>query len=155
MAAARLLEMIRLGLHSLRLHLSRSVLTMLGIVFGVGAVVCMLSITQGAREQVLRQISQLGLETITVTSRKPPPDTRVEASRGNIVIGYGLTFEDALRLRQTLPTVEMAVTLRDLRRDAYRGSVRLVGRVAAVEPAYLQSAGLLLEASQGLFILGH
>jgi len=146
----RLLEMIRLGLRSLRLHVSRSILTMLGIVFGVGAVICMLSITQGAREQVLRQIGQLGLRNISVVSKKPPQEVRADPSQTSIVIGYGLTFKDALRLRETLPQVEMTVNLRDLRKDAYRGSRRLVGRVVATEPVYTRSVALTI--ARGRFI---
>ena len=146
----RWLEMIRLGLHSLRLHLSRSILTMLGIVFGVGAVVCMLSITQGAREQVLRQIGSMGLTNITVITKKPPEDTRVDPSRQSRMIKYGLTFRDAVRLRETLPKVEISVTLRDLRKDAFRGSARLVGRVVATEPIYAEATALRID--RGRFI---
>jgi putative ABC transport system permease protein len=146
----RWLEMIRLGLTSLRLHLSRSILTMLGIVFGVGAVVCMLSITQGAQEQVLRLIGGMGLTSITALTKKPPETTRADPSQQNLMIAYGLTFRDAVRLKETLPKVEISVTLRDLRKDAYVGSTRLVGRVVATESIYADAAALRVE--RGRFI---
>jgi putative ABC transport system permease protein len=42
------LETFRLGINNLRLHKLRSLLTSLGIIFGVAAVICMLSISEGA-----------------------------------------------------------------------------------------------------------
>jgi len=151
MGAFKLLEMIRLGLHSLRLHVSRSVLTMLGIVFGVGAVVCMLSITQGAREQVLEQIGRLGLRNITIVSRRPPEKTETDSEETEMVIGYGLTFDDAVRLRETLPAVEIAVTLRDLRKEAVYGSTKLNGRVVATEPVYAHA--IAMHVDRGRFLM--
>ena len=54
------LETIKLGLSNLRLHKLRSLLTSLGIIFGVAAVICMLSISEGASADEMRMIQLLG-----------------------------------------------------------------------------------------------
>ena len=53
-----LLDAIRSALDALRLHKLRSALTMLGIVIGVAAVIAMVAVGGGAREQVVAQISK-------------------------------------------------------------------------------------------------
>ena len=72
-----LLVLLRLGLRSLLLHKLRSRLSILGVVFGVAAVVAMSSVGEGARRETLAQIEALGIDTVTVRPR--PPDARGEA----------------------------------------------------------------------------
>ena len=56
----RFMRDIRLGIKNLMLHKLRSLLTMLGVVFGVGSVVAMLAVGEGASAQALEQIRKLG-----------------------------------------------------------------------------------------------
>ena len=65
-----LVVLLRLGARSLRLHKLRSSLSILGVVFGVAAVVAMSSVGEGARRETLAQIAALGIDTVTV---KPAP----------------------------------------------------------------------------------
>ena len=58
------------GLDNLRTHKLRSLLTMLGMIFGVAAVVAMLSIGAGARQEVIAFIEQLGVRNIIVEARE-------------------------------------------------------------------------------------
>ena len=71
MRQARLLRNIRLGIKTLLLHKLRSSLTMLGVVFGVGSVVAMLAVGEGASKEALEQIRKLGSTNIIITSIKP------------------------------------------------------------------------------------
>ena len=59
-----LLETFLLGLKNLHLHKLRSLLTALGIIFGVFAVIVMVAIGQGGKEAALAQIRQLGAQTV-------------------------------------------------------------------------------------------
>ena len=59
--------LIRTAWHALRRNLSRSLLTMLGIIFGVGAVITSMAIGTGAKEAVLKQIESLGSNLVIVT----------------------------------------------------------------------------------------
>ena len=75
-----ILEIIRLGLTNLRLHLLRSVLTTLGIIFGVGAVITMVSIGEGSTREALKQIERLGARNIIVRSQQPPESGQANQS---------------------------------------------------------------------------
>ena len=59
-----LLEIIRLGLHNLRLHMLRTVLTSLGIILGVAAVILMVAIGEGNKQAALREIERANPETL-------------------------------------------------------------------------------------------
>ena len=61
-----LLETFLLGLKNLRLHKLRSLLTALGIIFGVAAVIIMVAIGEGTKQAALEQIQQLGANNILV-----------------------------------------------------------------------------------------
>jgi len=67
-----LYETFRLGLKNLRLHKLRSLLTALGIIFGVAAVIIMVAIGEGTKRAALEQVEQLGARNILVRSVKPP-----------------------------------------------------------------------------------
>ena len=66
-----LLETFALGLKNLRLHKLRSLLTALGIIFGVASVEAMVSISKGAETEALARIQALGVDNIIIRSQKP------------------------------------------------------------------------------------
>ena len=69
MAVSNILPELKMGLESLIAHKLRSLLTMLGMIFGVGAVVAMLSITAGAQKEMMSFIDQLGVNNIIIEAR--------------------------------------------------------------------------------------
>ena len=95
------LETIRLGLNNLRLHKLRSVLTSLGIIFGVAAVICMLSISEGASADEMRMIRLLGTRNIIVNSVKPPQTAQTSQTNTNM-IEYGITRDDVAIIEETV-----------------------------------------------------
>ena len=64
-------RVFNVSLDSLGAHKLRTFLTMLGVIIGVAAVVSMLSIGEGAKEEVLEQISILGINNIIVNAQIP------------------------------------------------------------------------------------
>ena len=62
------LQSVRIALRSLRVNKLRSVLTMLGIIIGVGAVITMVAVGAGASARVAEQIQSLGSNLIIVLS---------------------------------------------------------------------------------------
>ncbi|MCC7346962.1 MAG: ABC transporter permease [Variibacter sp.] len=80
-----------MGLSSLLAHKLRSLLTMLGMIFGVGAVVAMLSITAGAQKEMMSFIDQLGVNNIIVEAREAVDRNELQTIRA---ISQGLTFRD-------------------------------------------------------------
>ena len=61
----RLHDQVWLSFHNLMLHKVRSILTSLGIIFGVGSVIAMLAISEGAKIQALAQIEAMGTDKIS------------------------------------------------------------------------------------------
>ncbi|NIA20675.1 MAG: FtsX-like permease family protein [Anaerolineaceae bacterium] len=110
MLAYKSLEIIRLGLRSLKQHALRSVLTMLGILCGVSAVISMLAIGEGTSLETQEQFRRLGATNIILRSVKPA-DTS-SSGRGGFAIEYGLTYMDAERIKSTLPDVDVVVPQR-------------------------------------------
>src|SRR5215470_17834597 len=92
-----LVETFVLGLKNLRLHKLRSLLTALGIIFGVAAVIIMVAIGEGTKQSALEQLRQLGATNILVRSIEPPESSDA-SSRQQRVLSYGLTRTDFERL---------------------------------------------------------
>ena len=88
---ARYLPELWMGLTSLFVHKLRSLLTMLGMIFGVGAVVAMLSITAGAQQQMISFIELLGVNNVIIEAREAVDRDELQATRQ---VSPGLTFRD-------------------------------------------------------------
>src|SRR6185312_3666469 len=82
---------LHLGFQNLLLHRLRSLLTMLGMIFGVAAVVSMLSIGAGARQKVMALIEQMGVHNLIVEAKET---TEWQAHQKMRRISPGLTFQD-------------------------------------------------------------
>jgi putative ABC transport system permease protein len=82
---------LRLGFENLLLHRLRSLLTMLGMIFGVASVVSMLSIGAGARQKVMALIEQLGVHNLIVEASET---TEWQAHQKIRKISPGLTLQD-------------------------------------------------------------
>jgi putative ABC transport system permease protein len=95
----RILATIRLALRALRRNKMRSVLTMLGIIIGVGSVIAAVSITTGATKQVEDRVAALGQNVITVFSGS--------FTSGGARGGWGgaptLSVGDALAIKNEIP----------------------------------------------------
>jgi putative ABC transport system permease protein len=82
---------LRMGFENLRAHKLRSLLTMMGMIFGVAAVVAMLSIGAGAQQEVMAFIEQLGVRNLIVEARESADWQSQQKLRK---ISAGLTFQD-------------------------------------------------------------
>jgi putative ABC transport system permease protein len=80
-----------LGLENLMMHKLRSLLTMLGMIFGVAAVIAMLSIGAGARAQVMALIEQMGVRNVIVEAREANAWEDLQKVRK---LSLGLTLRD-------------------------------------------------------------
>jgi len=128
---------IKLGLTDVWRHKTRSFLTMLGVVFGVGSVIAMLAVGEGASQQALDSIKRLGSENIMVTSVKPSNEDGAStgAQRGRLAV-YGLLYDDEVRIRETVPGVVVTVPARMTRRNARLNERQLEMRVVETIPEW-------------------
>src|SRR6201982_1329692 len=93
---------IQLGIQNLMLHGLRSLLTMLGMIFGVAAVVAMLSIGAGARQKVMALIEQMGVRNLIVEAKET---TEWQAHQKMRKISPGLSFQDYRVIRDDVADV--------------------------------------------------
>lgn len=137
----------RLGLDNLLLHKLRSLLTMLGMIFGVAAVVSMMSIGAGAKQQVMAFIEQLGVRNLMVEAKEASDYPGLQKVRR---ISPGLTFADYRVLRRVLPGI-VAATPRKRFTPATTipKPQQALPVVYGVQPSYRQIAGL--EMVEGRF----
>ena len=133
----RLRRTMRLGLRSLWLHRLRSLLTVLGIVFGVCSVIAMLAIGEGASFEAQEQIKNLGSQNIIIRSVKPPEEQKVsdKGSQG-FVLQYGLAYTDVKRLRETIPGITIVLPARKIREYVWNISRRVDSDVVGTVPWY-------------------
>jgi putative ABC transport system permease protein len=92
-----------MGLSSLLVHKLRSLLTMLGMIFGVGAVVAMLSITAGAQKEMISYIDLLGVNNIIVEAKEAVDANELQVRRA---ISQGLTFRDYRAISENVQGLE-------------------------------------------------
>ena len=107
-------EALRAALVSLGTHKLRSALTMLGIIFGVGAVIAMLSIGAGAEREALALVERLGLRNVLVRAKSLNPTELQEVRRRS----PGLSARDGAAIAEGVPGVRRVVTR--LRLEPYK-----------------------------------
>jgi putative ABC transport system permease protein len=124
-----------LGIGNLMLHKLRSFLTMLGVVFGVGSVVAMLSVGEGASKEALSQIRKLGSTNIIISSVKSAEEEQTSTTHSHMSI-YGLTHEDHLRLADSFKDVKQTAPVKLMRKESrlFERSIEL--RVVGTTPEW-------------------
>ncbi len=111
----RLKRAVVLGLKSLWLHKLRSLLTAMGIVFGVCSVIAMLAIGEGASHEAQQQIKELGSQNIILNSVKPTNTASSGEEERSLILEYGITYEDIAQIQATIPGVLVTVPARELK----------------------------------------
>jgi len=130
MKQSRFIRNIWLGIENLLLHKLRSFLTMLGVVFGVGSVVAMLAVGEGASKEALRQIQKLGSNNIIINSIKSLEEESTSAQHSFMSI-YGLTYLDHERIYECIKDIRQIAPAKLIRKESRLGSnaleLRIVG----------------------------
>ncbi len=137
-----LLETIRLGFKNLRLHMLRSVLTSLGIILGVAAVIIMVSIGEGSKQEALRGIEALGARNIIVRSVRPPETASLAGQERSFIATYGITRQDMRRLAGNLTDAMAVVPLKAVGGEMSYSYHRLPGQVFGTTPELMSVANL-------------
>ena len=109
MIGSHILPELKMGLASLFAHKLRSLLTMLGMIFGVGAVVAMLSITAGAPKEMMSFIDQLGVNNIIVEAHEALDRNELQPIRA---ISPGLSSRDFRAISENVSGLVGSITPR-------------------------------------------
>lgn len=137
MRGRKLARNIGLGIENLMLHKLRTFLTMLGVVFGVGSVVAMLSVGEGASKEALEQIRKVGSNNIIISSIKSVEEVSQSTVYAQMSI-YGLTYEDELRIAETFEAIKRVVPVKLVRKEARLGTRNLELRVVGTTPTWFE-----------------
>ncbi|PKL79039.1 MAG: ABC transporter permease [Candidatus Melainabacteria bacterium HGW-Melainabacteria-1] len=141
------IESLWYALKSLYRHRLRTFLTMLGVIFGVAAVIGMLSIGKGAEQEAVEQIASFGINTVRVYARELNESQQLQAQRTPSV---GLSYADAQYIGQVLPYVVAVAPQNLLDKPVYYRQSAPEAQVVGTTPAYLGINVLQLE--QGRFL---
>jgi putative ABC transport system permease protein len=140
-------EAFRSASDGLSAHKMRSGLTMLGIMFGVGAVIAMLAIGAGAARQAQSFIDRMGLRNILVRAKQLRPDELLAVRKKSL----GVSLRDAEAVREAVPGVELVAPR--VKVDPWKvqaGESRTEATVYGV--SYRQNELVSLPLSEGRFV---
>ncbi len=139
----RVKRIIRLGAKSIWMHRLRSILTALGIIFGVCSVIAMLAIGEGASQEAQEQIARLGSTNIIIKTVKPPEEDKASGDTTSAQV-YGLTYDDAERFYNTLPYAEVVVPSRRFNETAWYRNRKVTAEIIGTVPWYTDIAPVRL-----------
>ncbi len=128
-------ELIEMALRDLVRKKTRSFLTALGVIFGIASVVSMISIGEGAQNQILDQIKGMGLSNIVIKSVKPQNKSE-ESDSGGWVQTYGLNFSDAECIKDTVTNLEDVTILKNHSGRAWHGSTKVPVEIKGVSEKF-------------------
>ena len=104
----RYIQILVIALEAVLANKFRSVLTALGIIFGVAAVITMMAIGNGAKQEILEQIKMVGVNNIVITPIIDFSSNSDEEEEGKTLkrkFSPGLTLKDAQSIKDIIPTV--------------------------------------------------
>ncbi|HFT5242270.1 TPA: ABC transporter permease [Yersinia enterocolitica] len=135
-------EAIKMAWRSLLGHRIRAFLSMLGIIIGISSVVSSMAVGEGARQQILSEISQLGTSTLDIRPGlgwdKPRPDFERSLTQADVALLSQQPYTDSLS-----PVVSRMVT-------AVRGDKKVMVNLAGVSSGYFRAQGLNFIQGEGL-----
>jgi putative ABC transport system permease protein len=146
---SKYLHDIVIAIESIMANKLRSVLTALGIIFGVAAVITMLAIGRGAQQEILEQIKMVGVNNIMVTPIVEPASGDESKNSGENKqkqkFSPGLTLKDVEAVREVLPTVKTATPEIALNSYVIKGGKRAAAKLLGVSNEYFDIFNLQLQ----------
>jgi putative ABC transport system permease protein len=127
------------GMEALLTNKFRALLTSLGIIFGVAAVIAMLAIGNGAEKQILEQIKQVGSNNIVIKPIIKTKEEEKQLKESGIEqkkFSPGLSMHDAENIRQVLADVEVVSSEIEQQTLFIRSGIKLGGKLVGVSNDY-------------------
>ena len=138
-------DLFSMSIHNLLLHKVRSILTSLGVIFGVGSVIAMLAVSEGAKRSALAQIEAMGIDKIILFSKRPPLEGRSEGSENaSVMERYGLTERDLLHISR-MDNVERITGVFDARKKVLKGLQRTDLKLVGCDYRFLEDSSARIE----------
>lgn len=123
----RFKKITQVGLKSIYSHGLRSLLTVLGIVIGVAAVIAMLAVSEGASFEAQQQFRDLGASNILLKSVKPAEveETSRQGFGPPQAIVYGITNSDIRTIQETIPGVNNVIASRIVKKTVWNSGANM------------------------------
>ncbi len=144
---ARYQANFNIALESILANKVRSILTALGIIFGVGAVIAMLAIGNGAQQEILDQIKLVGVNNIVVQPiveqveedlTQGGEGESAEGKRDKKAFSPGLTMQDVRSIVNVLPSIEKVSPEIEIDTYILKNGIRRSAKLIGVEPAFFE-----------------
>jgi putative ABC transport system permease protein len=137
----RLLANLLLAIDAVLVNKVRSLLTALGIIFGVAAVIAMLAIGNGAQQEILNQIKLVGVNNIVIKPIIEQKEEKLEetgAKKEKKKFSPGLTVRDLASIQSTIPGLNTLSPEILLNTNIIRNGIRRSAKLVGVEPSYFE-----------------
>ncbi|PAW78173.1 MAG: hypothetical protein B9S32_08235 [Verrucomicrobia bacterium Tous-C9LFEB] len=138
----RFFRYLMLARRTLLEHKLRSFLTILGIIFGVAAVIAMTAIGEGGKQEALAQIQQMGINNIFLNDLR---ESRRSAAEKGRYAGNGLDRLDLEYLLKTIPALGNAAAVQEKELFVQTDSYKSKRRIRGVDASYFDILGLVAE----------
>ncbi len=139
------IEGIKQAFDEMRHHKLRTALTLLGMIFGVGAVIAMLSVGEGAEREALKMIESMGVRNLVVNAR-PADGEALKSIREHSI---GLSLRDVQSAKDTLPFVENWSAEKQVKTfSLFSLEGRSDAQVKGVTPSYFSLSALKLSGGK-------
>ena len=134
----KLFELLVESVGNLLLHKTRSLLAVLGIVFGVASVICMLSISEVARQDVVQRIERMGVNNIILETVKPEDVRGREqtSSQESWSARYGIRRSDLKTLAKNISAIREVVPMTTRLTEVYANQENASANVVGTSPNY-------------------
>lgn len=134
----------KMGLEALGTNRFRALLTSLGIIFGVAAVIAMLAIGAGAEREILEQIKLVGSNNLIIKAIPPDPNKKPQEKDEKEQKKYsvGLSMKDAENISKTISEARFVSPEVELTTAFQREGIRKTGRLIGVSNHYFEVAGV-------------
>jgi putative ABC transport system permease protein len=137
----RLLANLYIAIDAVLTNKLRSLLTALGIIFGVAAVIAMLAIGNGAQQEILEQIKLVGVNNIVIKPTVEQEEQKVAEASGEKEkkkFSPGLTIRDVHSIEQTVPGIKKMSPEIILESVIIKSGIRRSAKLVGVEPVYFE-----------------
>lgn len=130
----------------------RSLLTALGIIFGVAAVIAMLAIGNGAQQEILNQIKLVGVNNIVIKpiieQKEEKLNEQASGKKEKKKFSPGLTIRDVSSIQTTIPGLAKVSPEIILNTNIIRNGIRRSAKLVGVEPTYFDIYDFQLSEGQ-------
>ena len=138
----RLMANLYIAIDAVIANKVRSLLTALGIIFGVAAVIAMLAIGNGAQQEILNQIKLVGVNNIVIKpiieQKEEKLNEQANGKKDKKKFSPGLTIRDVNNIKATIPGLTRISPEIILNTNVIRNGIRRSAKLVGVEPSYFE-----------------